>query len=112
MKARARRCWRNSILLLIAAIAVLWAHAKFRGKLLGLDYLTGWALLGVVLFLAIYNGRQKLPFLPLGSSEAWLQLHIYIGYLALVIFLVHGNYHLPKGWFEICLATIFSIVML
>jgi hypothetical protein len=111
MKARARRCWRNSILLLIAAIAVLWAHAKFRGTLLGLDYLTGWALLGVVLFLAIYNGRKKLPFLPLGSSEAWFQLHIYLGLSTAAIFLLHIRFHPPTGWFEGTLAWLYALVM-
>ena len=112
MKARVRRCWRNSALLVTASLAVIWAHALLRGVLPRLDYLTGWVLLGVILFLALYNGRKKIPFLPLGSSETWLQLHIYIGYLALVIFVVHGNYRWPSGGFEIALASVFGVVML
>jgi len=112
MSARARRCWRNSFFLIIASVALIWAHAVYHGMVGYLDYLTGWGLLGVILFLAIYNGRKKLPFLPLGSSEAWLQVHIYIGYLAVIIFLLHGNYRLPSGWFEISLAAVFTVVML
>lgn len=112
MKARARRVWIHSLLLALAAGLVIWAHAAYRGVVGRMDYLTGWALLLVILFLAFYNGRKKVPFLPLGSSQAWLQIHIYVGYLAAVIFLVHGNYRLPSGWFEISLAAVFGIVML
>jgi hypothetical protein len=112
MKARARRCWRNSLLLVIASAGMIWLHTAFGAGVGKRDYLTGWALLGVILFLAIYNGRKKLPFLPLGSSETWLQAHIYIGYFAFVIFLLHGNYRLPSGGFEIALAAVFALVML
>jgi hypothetical protein len=112
MKARAIRTWWNSIVLVAAAALFVWAHGAFRGRLGRLDYLTGWALLAVIVFLALYNGRKKLPFLPLGNSETWLQIHIYVGYLAFVIFLIHGNYRLPSGWFEICLAGVFGVVML
>lgn len=112
MNARTRRCWRNSIFTGLVSLAVIWLHAASRGSLHKVDYLTGWALFAVILFLAAYNGRKKLPFLPLGNSETWLQMHIYIGYLAFVIFLVHGNYRWPRGWFEISLAAVFGVVML
>jgi hypothetical protein len=111
MNAGARRTWRNSLFLVAASAAIISLHSRYRSVWTGMDYLTGWALVGVVAFLAIYNGRKKLPFLPLGSSEAWLQLHIYIGYLAAVLFLVHGKYRLPSGPFEIALAAVFAIVM-
>lgn len=112
MNARTRRLWLNSLVLAAASAAILWAHTVFRESRTRLDYFTGWILLAVILFLAIYNGRKKLPFLPLGNSETWLQIHIYVGYLAVVIFLVHGNYRWPSGWFEIALASVFGIVML
>jgi hypothetical protein len=112
MKARARRCWWNSILLVAASVLLIWLHGAHRRTLGRLDYFSGWALFAVILFLAIYNGRKKLPFLPLGNSETWLQIHIYVGYLAVVIFLLHGNYRVPTGWFEISLATVFGVVML
>jgi hypothetical protein len=112
MKARTGRLVSNSIVLVTASAAILWAHSAFRASRGRLDYFTGWMLLAVILFLALYNGRKKLPFLPLGSSETWLQIHIYVGYLAFVIFLVHGNYRWPSGWFEIALAGVFGMVML
>src|SRR5262245_48544938 len=112
MSAVSRRRWSNTILLLLTSIAVIWSHAAFSGKLGGLDYLTGWVLLAAILFLAAYNARKKISFLPLGSSETWLQAHIYVGYLTFVLFLVHLNYRVPAGWFEIAFATVFGTVML
>lgn len=112
MNARARRCWINSTLLLLASAGLICSYRILRPKTGGIDYLTGWTLFVIILFLALYNGRKKLPFLPLGSSEAWLQLHIYVGYLAAVLFLLHGNFRIPSGWFEVSLAGVFAIVML
>jgi hypothetical protein len=112
MKARTRRLLSYSIVLVALSAFLIWAHGAYREMLAGMDYLTGWALLAVIAFLAIYNGRKKLPFLPLGNSETWLQVHIYVGYLTFVLFLVHCNYRVPTGWFEITFACIFGIVML
>ena len=65
-----------------------------------------------MLFLALYNVRKKLPFLPLGSSELWLQLHIWVGYFSLILFGIHLEFRPPNGWFEIALALVFAIVIL
>ena len=65
-----------------------------------------------MLFLALYNVRKKLPFLPLGSSESWLQLHIWIGYFSIVLFAIHLQFRPPSGWFEISLTVLFAIVIL
>ena len=102
--------WKG-ILLCLASIAAIWVYFSFAGKVRRIDYLSGWALLAVMLFLALYNGRKKLPFLPLGSSELWLQLHVWIGYFALALFLIHLQFRVPSGWFEIALAFLFGIVM-
>lgn len=99
------------ILFCLASVAAIWLCFNFAGKVRRIDYLSGWALLAVMLFLALYNGRKKLPFLPLGSSELWLQLHIWIGYFALTLFLIHLQFRVPSGWFEISLAVLFGIVM-
>jgi hypothetical protein len=76
-----------------------------------LAYLTGWALFAVILALTFFNARKKVPFLPLLSSEAWLQFHIYAGLLTGVLFLVHISYRVPTGWFEITLAALYLLVM-
>jgi hypothetical protein len=60
--------------------------------------------------LTIYNVRKKLPFLPLGKSETWLQIHIYLGFFTTLLFLIHLNFRAPHGWFEIALAWLFVLV--
>lgn len=74
-------------------------------------YLTGWGLFAVILFLAAYNGRKKLPFLPLGKSETWLQLHIYLGLFTGILFFFHLRFRFPTGWFEATLTWLYALVM-
>lgn len=95
--------------LVIATFVALWLNMKFRA-LPNYAYLTGWALLGGMFVLTIYNVRKKLPFLPLGKSESWLQLHIYLGFFTTLLFLIHLNFRLPHGWFEMTLAWLFVLV--
>ena len=65
---------------------------------------SGWILLGLIVFLALYNIRKAVPFLPLGPSSAWLQFHIYIGLVTFVVFVVHVDVSVPNGVFE-CVLT-------
>lgn len=112
MKQQQRRIWRNCILLLVAVAGLFWVYSQLQSRLAEIDYLSGWSLLLAIVFLAAYNVRKKLPFLPLSSSETWLQWHIYIGYFTLALFLVHLEFRLPSGWFEILFSIVFGIVML
>lgn len=96
---------------LILAAEIVCLHLTYAGQMPHLSYLTGWALLGVILLLALYNGRKKLPFLPLLSSEEWLQFHIYAGLLTGVLFAVHVSYKIPAGWFQGVLAWLYLLVM-
>lgn len=73
---------------------------------------TGWILLALMIALTVFNGRKKLPFLPLFSARVWLQFHIYAGLLTGLVFLVHVSYHWPRGWFNLTLAALYVIVML
>jgi len=75
-------------------------------------FLTGWALLAACLFLTLYNLRKRLPFLPLGSSRTWLQLHAYIGYLSFALFFAHTGWGWPHGWFDQILGLLFLSVAL
>ncbi|MEY4688773.1 MAG: hypothetical protein RIR76_2796 [Verrucomicrobiota bacterium] len=73
-------------------------------------YLSGWGLFGLMLILTAYNGRKKLPFIPLLSSRLWLQVHLYLGLFTGVVFLLHLRWSWPSGWFEAALAFLFSTV--
>src|SRR3954462_5319260 len=100
MKRFGRQRFWGILLLILASITVLAAHMRWGGKLPKYAYLTGWVLMAVMTFLAMYNGRKKIPFLPAGRSEAWLQLHIYAGYFTVVLFALHVDFRVPDGWFE------------
>ncbi len=110
MMNRFRRQLFSGLSALIAATAgALWLNAKFNA-LMNYAYLTGWVLLAGMFVLTIYNVRKKLPFLPLGKSETWLQIHVYLGFFTTLLFLIHLNFRLPHGWFEITLAWLFVLV--
>jgi hypothetical protein len=104
-----RQLFSGLFALIVATVAALWLHRKF-GALPNYAFLTGWALLAGMFVLTIYNARKKLPFLPLGKSETWLQIHIYLGFFTTLLFLIHLNFRLPRGWFEIMLAWLFVLV--
>ena len=107
---RFRRQLIFGLLALIAAmVGALWLNGKFN-TLPNYAYLTGWSLLAGMFVLTIYNVRKKLPFLPLGKSETWLQIHIYLGFFTTLLFLIHLNFRLPHGWFEVVLAWLFVLV--
>ena len=100
------------ILFLLCSALCIWLQSKYADSIPGFTYLSGWALLFVMLLLTLYNGRKKIPFLPLLSSETWLQVHIYAGLLTGVMFAIHVSYRVPTGWFEETLAWLYALVML
>jgi hypothetical protein len=94
-----------------ASALAIWGHLRWRGAWAHWDHLTGWALLGVMLVLAAYNARKKLPFLPLGTSEGWLQIHLYAGLFTGTLFLIHTDFRRPTGWFGGVLTALYAVVM-
>lgn len=101
MKTFASRRWRNLALLVLAAGAVLLLYAVLSVSLRPTGLYTGWLLTALMLVLAGYNLFKKVPFLPLGKSSTWLQLHIYFGLLTVLVFVLHAGLHLPHsalGW--------------
>jgi hypothetical protein len=106
----AQRRITATALLLVAVAAVVWGHARLATLMRQVAYLTGWALLAACLFLTLYNARKKLPFLPLGNSRTWLQLHAYVGYLSFALFCAHTGWRWPHGGFEQTLAVLFLAV--
>jgi hypothetical protein len=103
--------WLGLGLFFILSAGIVWMHRHYAGAVGHMSYLTGWALCSVILLLTLYNGRKKLPFLPLLSSESWLQFHIYAGLLTGVLFAVHVSYKMPTGWFQGMLAGLYALVM-
>lgn len=112
---RTRRT-RNLIITAVIAAAVVVGVWALNARLMHSAYVTGWVLILMVLFLAGYNLRKKLPFIPLGASAKWLQWHIYVGLTAIVVFALHafvkldGSIQTPNGYLEGVLAVIFIFV--
>ncbi len=110
MTSLAIRRWLNSIWVLIASAGVVALYITFAPSVRRLPYLSGWCLLILMLVLTAYNGRKKLPFLPLATSRNWLQFHIYAGLLTIALFLAHVSFRVPNGWFEGTLAWLYILV--
>ncbi|HEY6170566.1 MAG TPA: hypothetical protein VI454_21205 [Verrucomicrobiae bacterium] len=111
MTSFTRQRWVGTLLFLAASVVAVWTHLHFRGAVSHWYFVTGWVLLAVMLVVALYNARKKLPFLPMISSEGWLQFHIYAGFFTGTLFLVHVDFRWPNGWFESSLAWIYFLVM-
>jgi hypothetical protein len=74
-------------------------------------FTTGYLLLAAVVFLALYSVRKRMPFLPLGSSAAWLQWHLYVGMGSIGLFGLHVGPRLPSGVLDSALAAIYLLTV-
>ena len=92
---------------IVGSVMLIWGYFRYGEQVPGLPLISGWLLFAFILILTVYNARKKLPFLPLGSSEAWLQFHIYLGLLTVVLFGVHIAFRPPMGWFDSILAALY-----
>ncbi len=106
MKRRTRRLYNLAGLALACLCVQLWVRLRWL-SLGASQRASGWLLLGLVVFLLLYNLRKKLPFLPLLASASWLQAHIWLGLLACFSFLLHSGAALPSGVLERGLAVLF-----
>jgi hypothetical protein len=96
----------------VAAAGAIYWHGSPKLAYADRDFTTGYILLGLMVFLALYNGRKKLSMLPLGRASIWLTLHLAGGLLALVIFRLHVGYLWPIGAMHRALAVLFYAVCL
>ena len=104
------RRWVFSLTTLAAGLALGAAWWLGRNALRPVGLYSGWLLLGLVFGLAYFNARKKLPFLPLLDASTWLQFHIYAGWLAVLVFLLHTGARLPGGLLEGLLWSGFVLV--
>jgi len=106
-----RRRIRNTSLLVLAlgglALWVRWQEQRLGSPEFG----TGYLLLAAVFFLASYNVRKKLPFLPIGASTTWLQWHIYVGLATVGMFALHARTVWPSGVLDGCLAAVYLLTV-
>jgi hypothetical protein len=105
---RQRRLLAMTLTLLavaLTALAVQWTRNRLGDE----STLTGWTLLASTAGLYLLTARKRMIARRLGPVAAWLQLHMYMGTFASVVFLMHIG--LPiRGIFEVWLASCFVIV--
>lgn len=100
------------ILLGVLALGAWWLDRVLRVQLRPAALISGGALLALVVVLASFNARKKLPFLPLFSAAVWMQTHIYGGLLAAFAYFLHAGFRLPSGPLEVTVAVLFWLVTL
>src|ERR1700760_3444279 len=88
MRALNRSSWPVWVGALIAFSAlVVWQRLPQLS--LSSKFITGYILFGLMVFLALYNGRKRLSMLPVGKASVWLTLHLAGGVFGLGLFWLH-----------------------
>ncbi len=104
------RRYRNILICAAIAASLVLLNWLFDMALRDASFLSGWLLIIGMAFLTIYNLRKKFPFLPLIPSAYWLQFHVYLGFIVIVLFLLHTSMEFPRGPFEITFWLLFFAV--
>jgi len=74
--------------------------------------ITGYALLAVMLALALFNVKKRLVALPLGTARAWMNAHLVLGAVAVPLYFQHTASLWPNGFYERVIAFLFYTVTL
>jgi hypothetical protein len=113
--ARSGILWRRIFVVLLAIVAgtFIWsARREFPhgGSLVGLSFGTAGYLL--ILLLAYYGIRKRSYRSNFGTLEQWLQSHIYLGLLVLVLLTLHTGWRfndmVAVTTFVLCVIVVFS----
>lgn len=100
--------------LVIAAIsASLFVLVSLYGNgLRDPRYLDGWILAGGMVLQLGFHIAVKTARLQPRSAARWKQLHIFIGYLLIAVFVSHADFTLPDTGFEWAISVAFTLVTL
>ena len=100
------------LLILTGLFASLYFLIEAKAQLVNPAITSGWFLLGSFLILCGYGARKKVPFLPIGKTSDWLQLHLGFGVISAWLFLEHVGYRFPTGIFETHLYLLYALLLL
>ncbi len=105
----AQRRLRNTLISgLFFALAIV-VYTVYRDSHARPEFLSGWTLLILVFLLAAYHIRKRLSMLDLSPAASWLQLHIYLGFGAVLAFALHVGPRWPDGLIESMLFAAFVL---
>ncbi len=108
-----RRRMINAATTLAICAFLVFILCMMESSLHHASYLSGYILLGSILFLTAFNLRKKLTFLPgIGTAAMWMQIHIYVGWSTFIVFAFHIGWRIPNGYLEGFLALLYLTVAL
>ncbi|MGI9437211.1 MAG: hypothetical protein ACR2Q4_20655 [Geminicoccaceae bacterium] len=102
-----QRRLRNFAITGMLAGLILASDLLYNMSLRDAAFLNGWVLFTGMILLSVFNLRKKLNILPLMRVATWLQVHVYCGVTCLLLFLIHTDFALPNGPFEIILWALY-----
>jgi hypothetical protein len=108
MKTFRSRRWTSLFLTVAAAAVLAAAWLVGRTALRPVPMYSGALLLALIVGLTLFNARKKLPFLPLLKASTWLQIHVYVGWLTVLVYTLHVGFNWPSGRLGLMLAGLFS----
>jgi len=104
---------RNSLVTAIAIVIMYAIYWLYGSTLHDVRFFDGWVLSVGIVFLVLFNNiRKKLPMMPFGRAAIWMQLHLYVGYFVVAVFLMHTNLSMPDSMLEWALWSVFILVAL
>jgi hypothetical protein len=106
-----QRRLRNLALAGMTAGLLIAINQLYDMSLRDTAFMNGWVLFAGMVFLSLFNARKKLNVVPLLPIAVWLQIHIYVGVLCGLLFLLHTDFAWPNGAFETVLWLMFVIVV-
>ena len=100
------------LLTLIVFAGVYWLTDLYGRALRDTSFLDGWILFaGMALQLLFHVKKAHADRLP-GSTTAWLQVHVHVGWFVVLVFALHTQLTLPDTMFEWTLWGLFVVVAL
>jgi hypothetical protein len=114
---KSQRGWAFASLVILAisvAVYILYAlkspQGPRGGSTIGLTFgVIGFAFM---IFAALLGARKRVPTWRLGRAQAWMRGHLWLGFLALPMILLHGGFHfggtLTRVLVWLLIITIFS----
>lgn len=99
-------------LLIMAVAAFAWLVSIYGANLRNPRYMDGWVLLAVMFGQVAFRVRRSFPERAWGRVGRWTHMHIYAGYFAICVFIMHCNLAWPNsrlGWILWCLFVMVSL---
>ena len=106
----AKRMYTGIGSVVLFALAASLLFGTLQNNLIKTSIFSGLLLLFMVIFLIGLNWRKHFSFLPIGKASTWLQIHVYVGWASIVMFLIHTGGRSANGGLESTISFLFLTV--